>query len=71
MKYETLNKEQIDYIVENGTIPSEEIIEKTSDEAQIKTIDELKAIAKDKKIKNYTKMTKAELEDAIKESEEE
>ena len=68
MKYETLNKEQIDYIVENGTIPSEEVFEETSDEAKIKTIDELKEIAKEKKIKNYTKMNKAELEEAIKES---
>ena len=71
MKYETLNKEQIDYIVENGTIPSEEVFEETSDEAKIKTIDELKEIAKEKKIKNYTKMNKAELEEAIKESGEE
>ena len=71
MKYETLNKEQIDYIVENGTIPSEEVFEKTSDDAKIKTIDELKEIAKAKKIKNYTKMTKTELEEAIKESGEE
>ncbi len=71
MKYETLNKEQIDYIVENGTIPSEEVFEKTSDDAKIKTIDELKEIAKEKKIKNYTKMTKTELEEAIKESGEE
>ena len=42
MKYETLNKEQIDYIVDNGTIPSEKVFEETSDESKIKTIDELK-----------------------------
>ena len=68
MKYETLNKEQIDYIVDNGTIPSEEVFEETSDESKIKTIDELKEIAKEKKIKNYSKMSKTELEEAIKES---
>ncbi len=68
MKYETLNKEQIDYIVETGTIPTESQIEETSDESKIKTIEELREIAKDKKIKNYTKMNKAELEEAIKES---
>ena len=59
MKYETLN---------NGTIPSEEVFEETSDESKIKTIDELKEIAKEKKIKNYSKMSKTELEEAIKES---
>ena len=68
MKYETLNKEQIDYIVDNGTIPSEEVFEETSEESKIKTIDELKQIAKEKKIKNYSKMSKTELEEAIKES---
>ena len=68
MKYETLNKEQIDYIVDNGTIPSEKVFEETSDESKIKTIDELKEIAKEKKIKNYSKMSKTELEEAIKES---
>ena len=68
MKYETLNKEQIDYIVDNGTIPSEKVFEETSDESKIKTIDELKEFAKEKKIKNYSKMSKTELEEAIKES---
>ena len=63
-----INKEHIDYIVDNGTIPSEEVFEETSDESKIKTIDELKEIAKEKKIKNYSKMSKTELEEAIKES---
>ena len=70
MKYETLNKEQIDYIVETGTIPSESIIEQTKDEEKNKTLEDLKNLAKEKKIKNYSKMTKAELEEALKESEE-
>ena len=70
MKYETLNKEQIDYIVETGTIPSESIIEQTSDEEKNKTLEDLRNLAKEKKIKNYSKMTKAELEEALKESEE-
>ncbi|MDD5865904.1 MAG: ATP-dependent zinc metalloprotease FtsH [bacterium] len=70
MKYETLNKEQIDYIVETGSIPSESIFEQTKDEEQNKTLEDLKNLAKEKKIKNYSKMTKAELEEALKESEE-
>ena len=70
MKYETLNKEQIDYIVETGTIPSESIIEQTRDEEKNKTLEDLRNLAKEKKIKNYSKMTKAELEEALKESEE-
>ena len=70
MKYETLNKEQIDYIVETGTIPSESIIEQPSDEEKNKTLEDLRNLAKEKKIKNYSKMTKAELEEALKESEE-
>ena len=70
MKYETLNKEQIDYIVETGTIPSESIIEQTSDEEKNITLEDLRNLAKEKKIKNYSKMTKAELEEALKESEE-
>ena len=70
MKYETLNKEQIDYIVETGTIPSESIIEQISDEEKNKTLEDLRNLPKEKKIRNYSKMTKAELEEALKESEE-
>jgi len=55
---ETLTKEEIDYLVENGHLPKEEVS---------MTLEELKAIAKEKKIKGYTKMTKEELEEAIKE----
>ena len=54
---ETLTKEEIDYLVENGHLPLE------SDEL---TLEQLKAIAKEKKIKGYTKMTKEDLEEAIK-----
>ena len=66
MKYETLTKEQIDSIVETGVIipPEEEKVEEAS-------IDDLKEQAKEKKIKGYTKMSKEELEKALKESEEE
>ena len=54
---ETLTKEEIDYLVENGHLPLED---------EELTLEQLKAIAKEKKIKGYTKMTKEELEEAIK-----
>ena len=59
MKYETLTKEQIDEIVETGRIPE------FTNEAVELSYEELKAIAKEKRIKGYTKMTKEELESAI------
>ena len=58
---ETLTKEEIDYLVEHKHLPEEENEEKT--------LDQLKQIAKEKKIKGYTKMTKEELEEAIKSNE--
>lgn len=56
---ETLTKEEIDYLVENKSLPNEEAF----------TLKELKEIAKEKKIKGYTKMNREELEQAIRESE--
>lgn len=57
LENETITKEQIDSLVETGHMP----IEKEE------TLTELKAKAKEKGIKGYTKMTKEELEEAIKE----
>ncbi len=56
LEYETLTKEQIDYLVENGCMPEE-------DESNLEalSITKLKEIAKKKGVKNYSKMTKAEL----------
>ncbi|MBR6136696.1 MAG: ATP-dependent zinc metalloprotease FtsH [Bacilli bacterium] len=56
LEYETLTKEQIDYLVENGHMPDE-------DETNLESlsITKLKEIAKAKGIKNYSKMSKAEL----------
>lgn len=56
LEYETLTKEQIDYLVENGKMPEEdeELLESLS-------ITKLREIAKEKGIKNYSKMNKAEL----------
>ena len=56
LEYETLTKEQIDYLVEHGHMPEE-------DESNLESlsITKLKEIAKAKGIKNYSKMNKAEL----------
>ena len=56
LEYETLTKEQIDYLVANGKMPEED--EETSYEAM--SITKLREIAKEKGIKNYSKLTKAE-----------
>ena len=57
LEYETLTKEQIDYLVANGKMPEED--EETSYEAM--SVTKLREIAKEKGIKNYSKLTKAEL----------
>ena len=57
VKYETLTKEQIDYLVEHGKMKE--------DEESTMTLKELKAIAKEKGIKGYTKMTEDELKEEI------
>ena len=57
LEYETLTKEQIDYLVANGKMPEDN--EETSYEAM--SITKLREIAKEKGIKNYSKLSKAEL----------
>ena len=59
IKYETLTKEQIDLLVSTGDINS---LKSSTDNTNLS---ELKALAKEKKIKGYTKMTKEELEKAL------
>ncbi len=62
MVNETLTKEQIESLVETGTL-SEEVPESVTGNTLLK----LKEMAKAKGIKGYTKMTKEELEEALKE----
>ena len=57
LEYETLTKEQIDYLVKNGKMPEE----KDDTNYEEMSITRLREIAKEKGIKNYSKMTKAEL----------
>ena len=56
LEYETLTKEQIDYLVENGKMPEED-----DTNLESLSITKLREIAKKKGIKNYSKMNKAEL----------
>ncbi len=56
LEYETLTKEQIDYLVKHGKMPEE-----NEDNLEALSITKLKEIAKERGIKNYSKMTKAEL----------
>ena len=58
IEYETLTKEQIESIVKTGKIVLEVSVGKT--------LTELKGEAKEKGIKGYTKMTKEELEEVLK-----
>jgi cell division protease FtsH len=60
IEYETLTKEQIEYLVENGKMPEE-------DEKNESSIVDLRIQAKEKGIKGYTKMNKDELEKALSE----
>ena len=70
LEYETITKEQIDYLVEHGKMPKdEEENSKPSKSYSDMTVAELKEIAREKEIKGYSKMTKEELLDALKEDE--
>jgi len=60
IEHEVITKEQIDYLVEHGKMPTEEDLKK-EDKFSNKTIAELKELAKEKGIPNYNKMKKDEL----------
>ena len=57
LEYETLTREQIDYLVENKKMPSEE----DDDSYEKMSISKLREIAKEKGIDDYDSKTKAEL----------
>lgn len=69
LEYETITKEQIDYLVEHGKMPKDEDLESKSEKNtssyENKTVAELKELAKEKNIKGYSKMTKDELIDSL------
>ena len=56
LEYETLTKEQIDYLVEHGKMPKED-----DDNLESLSITKLREIAKEKGVEGYSKMNKAEL----------
>lgn len=74
LKYETITKEQIEYLVEHGHMPNEE--QTKEDEVKPMTLsdlslEDLKEMAKERGIKNYGKMKKEELVKALEDYEEE
>ena len=56
LEYETLTKEQIDYLVEHKKMPEED-----ENNLESLSVTRLREIAKDKGVKNASKLTKAEL----------
>ena len=56
LEYETLTKEQIDYLVENGHMPEED-----DNNLESLSITRLRELAKEKGVKDASKMSKAEL----------
>ncbi len=74
LEYETITKEQIEYLVEHGCMPDEDNEVDKSDfkEASFAdlSLDDLREVAKDKKIKGYSKMQKEELLEELQEKEE-
>ncbi|HIT11891.1 MAG TPA: ATP-dependent zinc metalloprotease FtsH [Candidatus Pelethosoma merdigallinarum] len=74
LKYETITKEQIEYLVEHGHMPNEE--QPKEDEVKPMTLsdlslEDLKEMAKERGITNYGKMKKEDLIKALEDYEEE
>ena len=57
LEYETLTREQIEYLVKHGKMPDED----GEDNLERLSITKLREIAKEKGVKDYSKLTKAEL----------
>ncbi|MBR4617851.1 MAG: ATP-dependent zinc metalloprotease FtsH [Bacilli bacterium] len=60
LEYETLTKEQIDYLVEHKKMPEED-----TDNLESMSLTSLRKMAKEKGVKNYSKMNKAEIIDEL------
>ena len=58
IEHETLTKEQIDYLAENGKMPDDDMLDDVN-------LSKLKEMAKEKKIKGYSTMNKEELKKAL------
>ena len=60
LEYETLTKEQIDYLVEHGKMPDDQEEKEEGEYIPLteKSLTELKEMAKEKEIKGYSKMNK-------------
>ena len=56
LEYETLTKEQIDYLVEHGEMPAED-----EENLESLSITKLREMAKEKNIEDYDRKTKAEI----------
>ena len=64
IEHETLTKEQIDYLAENGKMPEEDMLDDVN-------LSKLKEMAKEKGIKGYSSMNKEEIKKALSKSENE
>lgn len=73
LENETITKEQIEYLIKNGCLPDEDGEIDASNFKELSyedlTLEELKAVAREKGIKGVSKLTKKELIDKINEKE--